>query len=193
MGSVMGGSRPCCSGCRSTGYLCAAGTWCCTVGQAGCASDCNLATSRLDSEPAPPPPPPSSRNTYTWHMLSPYHTPSCEEFTPSKDSSSFKHSNSRIATQTGQTSSAMGSKSQLLRDSTKRVLANQNELQRRAFLYVARNTSLPASVRHRAQLGLNAFDDGRGRMGLVKNRCVETGRGRGIMSGFGLCRVRPSL
>ena len=49
MGSVMGGSRLCCSGCRSTGYLCAAGTWCCTVGQAGCASSCKFATARLDS------------------------------------------------------------------------------------------------------------------------------------------------
>ena len=98
----------------------------------------------------------------------------------------------------------MGGKAQLLRDIRKRVSADQFEVQRRAFLYVARNTALPNTVRHKAQLGLNALNDGEGRMHAVKNRCVETGRGRGeharletwyeadllgIMSKFGLWRV----
>jgi small subunit ribosomal protein S14 len=73
----------------------------------------------------------------------------------------------------------MGGKAQLLRDIRKRVSADQFEVQRRAFLYVARNTALPNTVRHKAQLGLNALNDGEGRMHAVKNRCVETGRGRG--------------
>jgi small subunit ribosomal protein S14 len=73
----------------------------------------------------------------------------------------------------------MGGKAQLIRDMRKRISADQFEVQRRAFLYVARNTALPNTVRHKAQLGLNALNGGEGRMGAVKNRCVETGRGRG--------------
>ena len=97
----------------------------------------------------------------------------------------------------------MGGKAQLLRDIRKRISADQFEVQRRAFLYVARNTALSNTVRHKAQLGLNALNGGEGRMHAVKNRCVETGRGRGelfmpsveavlmtgIMSKFGLWRV----
>jgi len=97
----------------------------------------------------------------------------------------------------------MGGKAQLLRDIRKRISADQLEVQRRAFLYVARNTALSNTVRHKAQLGLNALNGGEGRMHAVKNRCVETGRGRGecympsvetalmtgIMSKFGLWRV----
>lgn len=63
-----------------------------------------------------------------------------------------------------------------------------NEVARRAYLFVARNQTLPPQVRHRAQLQLNAF--GRyTRPTAVKNRCHESGRGRGIMSEFALSRV----
>ncbi|OXC69731.1 hypothetical protein AYX13_01497 [Cryptococcus neoformans] len=87
----------------------------------------------------------------------------------------------------------MGAKAQLLRDIRKRLSAEQMEVQRRAFLYVARNTTLPATVRHKAQLGLNTLNGGEGRMGAVKNRCWETGRGRGVISKFGLCRVSTCI
>ncbi|KAF8076210.1 hypothetical protein FPV67DRAFT_1558722 [Lyophyllum atratum] len=50
----------------------------------------------------------------------------------------------------------------------------------------ARHGALPPQVRHQAQLQLNTF--GRyTRPTTVKNRCSETGRGRGIMSEFALC------
>ena len=63
-----------------------------------------------------------------------------------------------------------------------------NEVARRAYLFVARNQTLPPQVRHHAQLQLNTF--GRyTRPTAVKNRCHESGRGRGIMSEFALCRV----
>ncbi|KIR58758.1 hypothetical protein I314_05598 [Cryptococcus bacillisporus CA1873] len=84
----------------------------------------------------------------------------------------------------------MGAKAQILRDIRKRLSAEQMEVQRRAYLYVARNTTLPATVRHKAQLGLNTLNGGEGRMGAVKNRCWETGRGRGVISKFGLCRFQ---
>jgi small subunit ribosomal protein S14 len=76
----------------------------------------------------------------------------------------------------------MGAKAQFLRDMRKRLSAQDMEVQRRAFLFVARNATLPAQVRHKAQLGLNALNGGEGRMGAVKNRCVETGRGRGMFT-----------
>jgi small subunit ribosomal protein S14 len=76
----------------------------------------------------------------------------------------------------------------VLRDIKARQGVANNEISRRAYLYVARNHSLPARVRYQAQLQLNAF--GRyTRPTTVKNRCTATGRGRGVMGEFGLCRV----
>lgn len=76
----------------------------------------------------------------------------------------------------------------VLRDIKARHGVNANEIARRAYLYVARNQSLPASVRYQAQLQLNTF--GRyTRPTTVKNRCSESGKGRGIMSEFALSRV----
>jgi len=67
-----------------------------------------------------------------------------------------------------------------------------NEIARRAYLFVARNESLEPQVRHHAQLQLNTF--GRyTRPSTVKNRCVESGKGRGIISEFGLCRFQFRL
>lgn len=63
-----------------------------------------------------------------------------------------------------------------------------NEIARRAYLYVARNQALPPQVRYQAQLQLNSFDRYT-RPTSVKNRCTESGRGRGVISEFGLCRV----
>lgn len=79
----------------------------------------------------------------------------------------------------------------VLRDIKARKGVQANEIARRAYLYVARNQTLPPQVRHQAQLQLNTF--GRyTRPTTVKNRCSETGRGRGIMSEFALCRVSLS-
>jgi len=75
----------------------------------------------------------------------------------------------------------------VLRDLKARKGVEANELVRRAYLYVARNETLPPQVRHQAQLQLNTF--GRyTRPTTVKNRCHESGRGRGIIGEFALCR-----
>jgi small subunit ribosomal protein S14 len=80
----------------------------------------------------------------------------------------------------------------VLRDIKARKGVADNEISRRAYLYVARNQSLPAQVRYQAQLQLNTF--GRyTRPTTVKNRCTETGRGRGVMGEFGLCRVSERI
>ena len=76
----------------------------------------------------------------------------------------------------------------VLRDMKARIGVKNNEVARRAYLYVARNQALSPQIRHQAQLQLNTF--GRyTRPGTVKNRCGETGRGRGVISEFALCRV----
>ena len=79
-------------------------------------------------------------------------------------------------------------KTRVLRDMKRRDAVKASEIIRRAYLYVARNQTLPPQVRHQAQLQLNSFHKDT-RPVAVKNRCTETGRGRGIMSEFGLCRV----
>lgn len=70
------------------------------------------------------------------------------------------------------------------------IQVEQFEVRRRAYLFVARNQTLPASVRYQAQLQLNKFEK-ETRPAIVNDRCTETGRGRGVMAKFGLCRVRP--
>ncbi|EPQ59600.1 hypothetical protein GLOTRDRAFT_91148 [Gloeophyllum trabeum ATCC 11539] len=80
----------------------------------------------------------------------------------------------------------------VLRDIKARQGVLQNELLRRAYLYVARDQRQPPQVRHQAQLQLNTFGKYT-RPTTVKNRCIESGRGRGIMSEFGLCRFQFRL
>ena len=76
----------------------------------------------------------------------------------------------------------------VLRDIKARQGVYANEIARRAYLYVARNETLPPQVRHQAQLQLNTY--GRyTRPTTVKNRCIVSGKGRGIISEFGLSRV----
>ena len=77
----------------------------------------------------------------------------------------------------------------VLRDIKARYGVRANEVLRRAYLYVARNETLPPQVRFQAQLQLNTFGKYT-RPTTVQNRCTATGRGRGIISEFGLCRVR---
>ncbi|KAH9844048.1 uncharacterized protein C8Q71DRAFT_731094 [Rhodofomes roseus] len=77
----------------------------------------------------------------------------------------------------------------VLRDIKARNGVKANEVARRAYLYVARNQTLPPEVRYQAQLQLNTFGKYT-RPTTPKNRCTETGRGRGIISEFGLCRFQ---
>ncbi|KAF7355175.1 Mitochondrial 40S ribosomal protein [Mycena sanguinolenta] len=77
----------------------------------------------------------------------------------------------------------------VMRDVKARKGVRDNEIARRAYIYVARNTTLPPQVRHQAQLQLNTFGKYT-RPTTVKNRCSETGRGRGIISEFALCRFQ---
>lgn len=77
----------------------------------------------------------------------------------------------------------------ILRDIRKRAAVHKAEVVRRAYLAVARNETLSAQVRYQAQLQLNNMHPDT-RPTQVKNRCIESGRGRGIIGEFGLSRVR---
>lgn len=80
----------------------------------------------------------------------------------------------------------------VLRDMRKRLAAKEAEPLRQALRHVVRNTTLPQRTRLQAQLRLNALPSEQ-RMGQVKNRCLETGRGRGVLSEFRLCRYQFRL
>lgn len=80
----------------------------------------------------------------------------------------------------------------VLRDIKARNVVKASEVLRRAYLCVARNETLSPQVRHQAQLQLNTFGKYT-RPTTVKNRCGESGRGRGIISEFALCRYQFRL
>lgn len=88
----------------------------------------------------------------------------------------------------------MGAKSWFLRDLRKRASAVDVEVTRNAYLSIARNQTLPAHLRHKAQLALNNYNGGEGRMVSIRNRCNETGRGLGECLGWaGPGQVRHTM
>ncbi|ORX98324.1 glucocorticoid receptor-like (DNA-binding domain) [Basidiobolus meristosporus CBS 931.73] len=80
----------------------------------------------------------------------------------------------------------------ILRDMQARVCMAKNELTRQAYRYIVRNETYPTRVRMQAQLALNNFPRA-ARSVNIKNRCLETGRGRGVFRDFRLCRFEFRL
>ncbi|KAI8991718.1 hypothetical protein BDF20DRAFT_909457 [Mycotypha africana] len=80
----------------------------------------------------------------------------------------------------------------LLRDLRNRQAVANSEITRQAFKYITRNETLPARVRHQAQLQLNAMPKNTSPV-HVHNRCVATGHGSGIIRDFRLCRIQFRL
>lgn len=83
-------------------------------------------------------------------------------------------------------------RSRILRDIQARSAVAQNELIRQAYRYIVRNETVPARTRHQAQLALAALPK-QSSSTYVRNRCLETGRGRGILRDFRLCRFQFRL
>lgn len=79
-------------------------------------------------------------------------------------------------------------KTRMVRDNFKRAKVAENEVTRTALRYIARNTTLPGAARIAAQLQLNAMPNYT-RPTQIKNRCVESGYARSVISEFRLCRV----
>ncbi|CAG8810570.1 9398_t:CDS:1 [Gigaspora margarita] len=78
------------------------------------------------------------------------------------------------------------------RDIKTRETVAATELIRQAYRYITRNEQFPQKIRQQAQLMLNSFPR-YARPTAIKNRCVETGRGRGIFRDSRLCRYQFRL
>lgn len=76
----------------------------------------------------------------------------------------------------------------MVRDNFKRHKIADEEVNRVALRYIARNTQLPVRTRIEAQLQLDAMP-GYTRAHQASNRCVLSGYGRGIITDFRMCKV----
>ena len=83
-------------------------------------------------------------------------------------------------------------RSRVLRDIKARQLLADNELTRQAYRFITRNETLPARVRHQAQLALNNMPK-QSSPTFIHNRCVATGHGQGVLREFKLCRFQFRL
>ncbi|CAG8456412.1 9115_t:CDS:1 [Diversispora eburnea] len=83
-------------------------------------------------------------------------------------------------------------KARVLRDIKTRETVAMTELIRQAYRYITRNEQISPRIRQQAQLMLNSFPRA-ARPTTIKNRCVETGRGRGVLRDSKLCRYQFRL
>ncbi|PVU97980.1 hypothetical protein BB559_001816 [Furculomyces boomerangus] len=83
-------------------------------------------------------------------------------------------------------------RTRIFRDIFARKMVVEKETELMIWRYMARNTTLPVRTRMQAQLAL-AKTDRRAFPTAIRNRCLETGRGRGIMSDWRLCRFQFRL
>ncbi|GMM50449.1 mitochondrial 37S ribosomal protein [Starmerella bacillaris] len=77
----------------------------------------------------------------------------------------------------------------IIRDQFKRFMFAKHEVKRQALRYLSRNTTLPMKTRLEAQLKLNAMPHFTSPT-QIKNRCIESGYGRSVISDFGMCRIK---
>jgi small subunit ribosomal protein S14 len=76
----------------------------------------------------------------------------------------------------------------MIRDNFKRYKVAEEEVNRTALRYISRNTTLPMRVRLEAQLQLSAMPHYTCET-QIKDRCVESGYSRSIITDFRVCRV----
>ncbi|QLQ78621.1 hypothetical protein HG537_0A08680 [Torulaspora globosa] len=77
----------------------------------------------------------------------------------------------------------------VIRDNFKRQQFAENEVITKALKFIARNTTLPGRARLEAQLKLATMPNYT-RLTQIRNRCVETGHARFVLSDFRLCRTQ---
>jgi small subunit ribosomal protein S14 len=76
-----------------------------------------------------------------------------------------------------------------IKDKKKRLVFAKNEYKRLQLLAIANNMLLPIEVRFKARLSLTELPRD-GSITRVRNRCVLTGRSRGVYSKFRLSRIK---
>ncbi|KAH8686142.1 putative 37S ribosomal protein MRP2, mitochondrial [Tricladium varicosporioides] len=75
----------------------------------------------------------------------------------------------------------------VIRDHTKRQVFAEHETERQALRYIIRNLSLPQRTRAQAQLQLAQMHCYT-RPTQIRNRCIEGGKGRGVLRDFKMTR-----
>ncbi|TGZ85416.1 mitochondrial 40S ribosomal protein-like protein MRP2 [Ascodesmis nigricans] len=80
----------------------------------------------------------------------------------------------------------------VLRDHQKRQVFAANETHRNALRYLARNTTLPMTLRMKAQMQLNEMHCHTRRV-QIRNRCIMSGYGRSVFRDFRMCRFQFRL
>ncbi|SRR5213080_3201120 len=75
------------------------------------------------------------------------------------------------------------------KDSNKRQLVAKNELARLKYKSIIKNQSLPPGIRYKFILKLNKLSRNSSKT-RIKNKCILTGRSRGIYSMFRLSRIK---
>ncbi|KAJ1735503.1 40S ribosomal protein mrp2, mitochondrial [Coemansia sp. BCRC 34490] len=83
-------------------------------------------------------------------------------------------------------------RSNVFRDINARRAVAYSELERTVWRYVSRNTALEPQIRMQAQMALNKMPR-EAAPSAIKNRCVITGRGRGIFNKWRMCRFQFRL
>ncbi|GMF05425.1 unnamed protein product [[Candida] boidinii] len=68
-------------------------------------------------------------------------------------------------------------------------MVEQNEITSRALKFIARNVALPQRVRLEAQIQLSTMPNYT-RTNQLNSRCVDSGRGKGVLRDFRLCRYQ---
>ncbi|KAJ1661001.1 40S ribosomal protein mrp2, mitochondrial [Dispira simplex] len=80
-------------------------------------------------------------------------------------------------------------RSRILRNQRQRHCYAANEVIRQVYRYITHNETIVPKVRYQAQLALNQYPK-HASVVQIKSRCIETGRGRGILSDFRLCHAQ---
>ncbi|KAJ2162505.1 40S ribosomal protein mrp2, mitochondrial [Coemansia sp. RSA 552] len=83
-------------------------------------------------------------------------------------------------------------RSRILRDMRARKEVSSQELQRTVWRYLSRNTTVDPQIRMKAQMALS-FVSRNSSPASIKNRCILTGRGRGVLSQWRMCRFQFRL
>ncbi|KAJ1912190.1 40S ribosomal protein mrp2, mitochondrial [Tieghemiomyces parasiticus] len=80
-------------------------------------------------------------------------------------------------------------RSRVIRDQRQRQAYAAHEVIRQVYRYITRNETVEPKIRFQAQLALNKYPLNTS-LTHIHNRCIDTGRGRGILSEFRLCRTQ---
>ncbi|KAL2284012.1 hypothetical protein FJTKL_09234 [Diaporthe vaccinii] len=80
----------------------------------------------------------------------------------------------------------------VIRDHTKRKVYEKHEAERQALRYIIRNTTLAPRVRAEAQLQLTQMHCYTNPT-QIRNRCILSGKGRGVFSDFKMSRYNFRL